>query len=127
MVNSFATALLKEAVDVTAFKPNHLATLSVYYAKFLGVDNSKSTNGLTRWCYGLPKYVPGGDIEAEEDNVSVWRRSASLDITMPAVLHNLRVWRVQVNPSLLLLWSASCATGDSVATTLGRSIAVRNT
>ena len=67
MVQTLADAFEKERVDATAFKPNHFATLSVYYALFLKKDNSKSVNGLARWCFGLRKYVPGCEIEAESD------------------------------------------------------------
>ena len=50
-------------MDITNLKPNHVATLSVYYALFLKSDNRRSVNGLARWCFGLRKYVAGADIE----------------------------------------------------------------
>jgi len=63
MVQTLADAFEKENVDATAFKPNHFAILSVYYALFLGKDDTRPRNGLNRWCFGLRAYIPGEDIE----------------------------------------------------------------
>ena len=52
---------------MTCFQPNHFATLSIYYDKFLRTDNSRPRNGLARWCFGLKAYVRGGDIEPEAE------------------------------------------------------------
>ena len=59
MVESLEAALEKEGISVTFFKPNHFATLSVYFARFLGTDHARSRNGLRRWVDGLKKYIPG--------------------------------------------------------------------
>jgi len=52
---------------MTAFKPNHFATLSVYYAKFLRAVKSRPSNGLARRCHGLMKFVPCNEIEPEAE------------------------------------------------------------
>ena len=67
MVNALVNAMEKEGIDMTAFKPNHFATLSVYYSKFLRMDKSKPINGLARWCHGLMKFVPGSSIEPDAE------------------------------------------------------------
>ena len=67
MVQTLADAFEKENVDATAFKPNHFATLSVYYALFLGKDDTRPRNGLNRWCFGLRAYIPGEVIEAVDE------------------------------------------------------------
>ncbi len=41
MVRQLAQAFDKEGVDMTHFKPNHFATLSVYYSQFLRKDKNK--------------------------------------------------------------------------------------
>ena len=67
LVEGLAAALENEAIDMTCFQPNHFATLSIYYDKFLRTDDSRPRNGLARWCFGLKAYVRGGDIEPEAE------------------------------------------------------------
>ena len=67
MVEKLAQVFDKEGIDMTVFRPNHFATLSVYYAKFLRIDNARSHNGLARWCFGLKKFVRGEEIEPEAE------------------------------------------------------------
>ena len=67
MVQTLANVLEQEHIDVTSFKPNHFATLSVYYALFLRKGNYRPSNGLNRWCFGLRPYIPGSEIECEAD------------------------------------------------------------
>ena len=38
MVQNLGAAFEKEGIDMTALKPNHFATLSVYFANFLRTD-----------------------------------------------------------------------------------------
>ena len=51
---------------MTVFKPNHFATLCVYYSMFLRKSNMRPRNELARWCSGIKAYIPGGKIEPEE-------------------------------------------------------------
>ena len=67
LVERLDAALAEKGIDVRWLKPNHFATLSVYYDKFLRTDKSKPTNGLARWCFELRPYIRGDDIEREED------------------------------------------------------------
>ena len=67
MVESLEAALEKEGISATLFNPNHFATLSVYFARFLGTDRVRSRNGLRRWVDGLKKYIPGSAIEPEAE------------------------------------------------------------
>ena len=63
LVERLAAALQDKGIDMSCFQPNHFATLSVYYDKFLRTDKSKPQNGLARWCFGLRPYIRGDDIE----------------------------------------------------------------
>ena len=67
MVQTLADAFEKQNVDARAFKPNHFATLSVYYALFIGKDDTRPRNGINRWCCGLRSYIPGAVIEATDE------------------------------------------------------------
>ena len=67
MVQTLADAFEKQNIDARAFKPNHFATLSVYYALFVGKDDTCPRNGLNRWCCGLRSYIPGAVIEATDE------------------------------------------------------------
>ena len=62
LVERLAAALQDKGIDMTCFQPNHFATLSVYYDKFLRTDKSKPQNGLARWCFGLRPYTRGDGI-----------------------------------------------------------------
>jgi len=66
MMRDIVEAFEKQSIDVTVFKPNHLATLSAYYALFLRKDGARPQNGLARWCFGLRRYVAGSEIEPAE-------------------------------------------------------------
>ena len=70
MVEKLREAFDKENVDITAFKPGQVATLSVYYALFLRKNDTRPRNGLNRWCFGLRTYIPGKEIESTEDRQS---------------------------------------------------------
>ena len=66
MVKDLHDAFEKQAIDMTIFKPNHFATLAVYYAKFLIKDSSRTRNWINRrYCNGLRQYVPGNEIEPD--------------------------------------------------------------
>ena len=67
MVQNLGAAFEKEGIDMTALKPNHFATLGVYFAQFLSTKRffSRGRNGLRRWMKGLGKYIPGSAIEPE--------------------------------------------------------------
>ena len=67
MVQTLADAFEKQNVDARAFKPNHFATLSVFYALFIGKDDTRPRNGINRWCCGLRSYIPGAVIEATDE------------------------------------------------------------
>ena len=67
MVEQLARAFDKEGVNMTDFKPNHFASLSVYYARFLRKDSNRPQNGLARWCFGIRTFVPGAEIEPEAE------------------------------------------------------------
>ena len=67
MVKTLEAALEKESINVLAFKPNHFATLSVYFAKFLSTDQSRPQDGLRRWAFGLKQYIPGSVIEPADE------------------------------------------------------------
>ena len=67
MVKDLNDAFEKQGIDMTVFKPNHFATLSVYYALFLRKDDARPRNGLNRWCFGLRAYVAGSEIESAAD------------------------------------------------------------
>ena len=67
MVQNLGTAFEKAGIDMSALKPNHFATLSVYFANHLSNDRfcARPRNGLRRWIKGLAKYIPGSAIEPE--------------------------------------------------------------
>ena len=67
MLQTLADVFEKENVDATVFKPNHFATLSVYYALFLRKGDARPRNGLNRWCFGLRAYIAGSEIESAAD------------------------------------------------------------
>ncbi len=56
MARQLADACGKNSVKITVFKPNHFATLSVYFAKLVTFETQKPMNGLARWCWGLHRY-----------------------------------------------------------------------
>ncbi len=66
MVEQLVDAFDKNGVPATAFNPNHLATLSVYFAKFVRIEKQTPQNGLARWCWGLKRTVPGDSSESED-------------------------------------------------------------
>ena len=66
MIDTLVRAFDKTSVDMTVFKPNHFATLCVYYSMFLCKGNRRPQNGLARWCFAIKTYTPGDKIEPEE-------------------------------------------------------------
>ncbi len=64
-VGTFLAALEDNGIHPHWLKPNHLAVLSVFHAKFVREDDSRPMR-LARWCWGLPKYLPGSDIQSRE-------------------------------------------------------------
>ena len=67
MVKDLNDALEKQGIDMTVFKANQFAALSVYYAKFLTQATTRTKHWLNRrYCCGLRQYVPGHDIEPKE-------------------------------------------------------------
>ena len=65
MVNNLHYAFEKQNIDMTCFKPNQFAALSVYYDQCLTQITSKTNHWLNRrYCSGLKQYVPGDAIEA---------------------------------------------------------------
>ena len=66
IVDTLVRAFDKASVDMTVFKPNHFATLCVYYSMFLCKGNRRPQNGLARWCFAIKTYTPGDKIEPEE-------------------------------------------------------------
>ena len=67
MVKDLNDAFETQGIDMTIFKPNQFAALSVYYARFLCKNNARPRNGLDRWCFGLRVYIPGSEIESAAD------------------------------------------------------------
>ena len=60
MVKDLNDALEKQGIDMTVFKANQFAALSVYYAKFLTQARTRTKHWLNRrYCCGLRQYVPG--------------------------------------------------------------------
>ncbi len=66
IVEQLENALEKQNVDMTVFKPNHFATLSVYFAKLVAFEIEKPRNGLARYRLGLKEYILGGSIGSRE-------------------------------------------------------------
>ena len=67
MVKDLNDALEKQGIDMTVFKANQFAALSVYYATFLTQATTRTKHWLNRrYCCGLRQYVPGHDIEPKE-------------------------------------------------------------
>ena len=67
MVKDLNDAFEKQGIDMTGFKPNQFAALSVYYAQFLTQVTSRTKHWLNRrYCCGLRQYVPGNEIEPKE-------------------------------------------------------------
>ena len=65
MVTNLHYAFEKQNIDMTSFKPNQFAALSVYYDQFLTQVTNRTNHWLNRrYCYGLKQYVPGDAIEA---------------------------------------------------------------
>ena len=64
LVNRLVEQFQQQKIDVCDFAPNQLATIAVYYAKFLRPDKKRAASALSRWCYPLKQYVPGADIES---------------------------------------------------------------
>ena len=116
----------KEGIDMTVFKPNHFATLCVYYSLFLRRSNMSPRNGLARWCSGIRAYIPGDTIEPEEIRRENLASHACLPIMTPAAIHNMLDSTNLAKPSLLLLSRVSCATSDLQALTRCGSIVRRN-
>ena len=68
MVETLAEALEQQSVNMNIFTPNQFAAMSVYFSKFVAKRSGregKAKNGLARWCFGLPAFVPGEAIEPE--------------------------------------------------------------
>ena len=61
-----ADALGKKSVDMTIFKPNRFATLSVYFAKLASFEEDKPRDGSARWCWGLKQHGHGSSIGSRE-------------------------------------------------------------
>ncbi len=67
MVDNLVSTCEQQGVQLTTWvKPNILATLAVYYNKFVREDKTKPKNGLARWCWGLKPYIPGSDIKSKD-------------------------------------------------------------
>ena len=86
MVTNLHYAFEKQNIDMTSFKPNQFAALSVYYAQFLTQVTNRTKHWLNRrYCYGLKQYVPGDAIEAsiiESDGEEKEQAATVLSITM---------------------------------------------
>ena len=54
LVEGLAAALENEGIDMLCFQPNHFATLSVYFEKFLQTDNSPRLRRSRRLPHGPP-------------------------------------------------------------------------
>ena len=67
MVEDLTEAFEKQNIDMTVFKPNQFAALSVYYTRFLRKNDNKPQNGIAKWCFGFKTYVSGEDIEPEAE------------------------------------------------------------
>ena len=64
MVKDLNDAFDKHDVDVSIFKPNQFAALSVFHAQFLSQVTTKTKHWLNRrFCSGFKQYVPGNKIE----------------------------------------------------------------
>ena len=63
LVDRFDAELDRKNVDRSRLKSNQLATLSVFHAMLCNARKGRSRNGLGRWCFGLPMYMPGADVE----------------------------------------------------------------
>ena len=64
MVKDLNDAFDKHDVDMSIFKPNQFAALSVFHATFLSQVTTKTKHWLNRrFCSGFKQYVPGNKIE----------------------------------------------------------------
>ena len=60
MVKDLNDAFEKQVIDMTIFKPNQFAALSVYYVQFVTQVTTRTNHWLNRrYCCGLRQYVPG--------------------------------------------------------------------
>ncbi len=66
IVEQLENALEKQSVDMTVLKPNHFATLSVYFAKLATFEVEKPRDGLARYCQGSKEYVLGSSVKSRE-------------------------------------------------------------
>ena len=74
----------KQGIDMTVFKPNQFAALSVYYAQFLTQVTARTKHWLNRrYCCGLRQYVPGNEIEPKEE----WDMSSRQYVTVSQQEH----------------------------------------
>ena len=65
-VQDLNDAFEKQGIDMTFFKPNQFAALSVYHAQFLTQVTNRTKHWLNRrYCCGLKQYVPGNEIEKQ--------------------------------------------------------------
>ena len=65
-VQDLNDAFEKQGIDMTFFKPNQFAALSVYHAQFLTQVTNRTKHWLNRrYCCGLKQYVPGNEIETQ--------------------------------------------------------------
>ena len=64
MVKDLNDAFEKHDIDMSIFKPNQFAALSVFHAQFLTQVTTKTKHWLNRrFCCGFKQYVPGNKIE----------------------------------------------------------------
>jgi hypothetical protein len=78
MVTNLHDAFEKQSIDMTMFKPNRFAALSVYYAQFLTQVTNRTKHWLNRrYCYGLKQYVPGNEIEVAQKQQTQQKHLAS--------------------------------------------------
>jgi len=89
MVEELAQAFDKQNIDMTVFKPNQLAVLSVYYARFLRTNNNIAQNGLARWCFGIRMMFPEKTSSLRRRSKNIWHVIVCLAIIIALALHNL--------------------------------------
>ena len=98
MVDRLREALEKANVDMTAFKPRQVATLSVYYALFLRKGNTRPHNGLNRWCVGRRPYIPAKEIESTKNRQEHLASNCMPQHFDDTVIHILLSWSSRSRP-----------------------------
>ena len=89
MVEDLAEAFEKQNIDMTVFKPNQFAALSVYYARFLRKNNNKPRIVLLGGVLDSRRMYPEKTSSLKRRGRSTWHLIVCLAIMIALALHNL--------------------------------------